>query len=389
MKKRYRQRLLNLIGDTYPCDVLIASHPYGPLVVPSSKNFSILEAILEIRRLYPSTKRVACCPDITHEEIVKNCEDPDVIIIWEYDHTLDTTHNKTTEFIRRITLQNLIDSRCLIFSGFLTSPWTIFQVSTHMIAPGACNAKRTLYDMAKNARALKHYACAQTLRQRLRGVLGACHRWVTPQTPMKATGFRGEFFPSEEGIDKSQAYLGLDSTHVMTKPSEADAITSLILSRTCKEVVITDCTANVGGNTLSFSKFFQKVQSVEIDPVYHKCLVHNVGLYKRSNVVCKLGDIVSLLPTLNQDIFFIDPPWGGTGYRMHQRINLYLSTRPLSEIIGKMLRRSRLVVVKAPLNWDLPGLFTKPPLYNMVGSGTIRFEIHNIRKFLLVFFFTT
>jgi len=86
------------------------------------------------------------------------------------------------------------------------------------------------------------------------------------------------------------------------------------------DAVVTDMTACVGGNVISFARRFRAVNAIEIDATRHAMLKHNVAVVaEHANVTFVQGDAVSLLlnPTaspLVQDVLFMDPPWCGPDY---------------------------------------------------------------------------
>ena len=79
------------------------------------------------------------------------------------------------------------------------------------------------------------------------------------------------FFPNQPGVDKTQLKIFDISMYSITMPKEAEIISMTIkdllkislINRNIKSdnIVVTDGTANVGGNTLSFSSHFKKVNS--------------------------------------------------------------------------------------------------------------------------------
>lgn len=384
--KKSLQRFLETL-DTQPPDVLIAAHPYGILCVAHSHRFSMREALMEIRRSTPRT--VACYPVIHSDEFLNPFETvPEVLICWDSAKPPppELVNMSGLCVIRHVPFKDFAKGM-LIFSGHLTSPWTLFSVPEHMGAKGALPARKTLVEMARNVHALKH-SDPQVLRQRLRAVETSVKSWFTPPTPKHPSGFRLGLFPQEAGVDRSKLLLGPDSVHIMTKPDEADLITRLVVQkcrsgRSVDTLTITDATANVGGNTLSFSRVFKKVNSIEIDPVNFQALIHNIQSYKRENVECIFGNCLDLLCRTQQHVVFIDPPWGGMGYRMHRHIQLTLSGRSLGEIVSKIVNFTELVVVKAPLNFDM-AMFLKQ-IAPLLENSIARVEALTMRSFLILF----
>lgn len=79
-----------------------------------------------------------------------------------------------------------------------------------------------------------------------------------------------------------------------------------------KLYTITDGSANMGGNTISFLMNKFSVNVVEIDKPTCKILENNVSLYK-FDIKYKVfyADYTIIYEKLKQDIVFLDPPWGG------------------------------------------------------------------------------
>jgi len=73
--------------------------------------------------------------------------------------------------------------------------------------------------------------------------------------------------------------------------------------------IITDGTACVGGNTISFGRSFRKVNAVEINE-------ERFGMLRKNCLVLRLdqkvklvnGDYSKIHQELNQDVVFLDPP---------------------------------------------------------------------------------
>jgi predicted RNA methylase len=142
-----------------------------------------------------------------------------------------------------------------------------------------------------------------------------------------------------------------------------------------KRPVITDGTANVGGNSISFHlNGFERVQSVEIDLPTCQMLKNNLEVYHcpTDGVLCQ--DYLSLYRTLEQDVVFLDPPWGGRNYLKTPQLDLFLSGVNLLDICTTLIKehRTRLLVLKLPINYTLQNLINHLP------SATIL--IHKINR---------
>jgi 16S rRNA G966 N2-methylase RsmD len=87
--------------------------------------------------------------------------------------------------------------------------------------------------------------------------------------------------------------------------------------------------------------------------------------YSCSNISFYNDNYLNLIHKLKQHIVFIDPPWGGKGYKDIKKIRLQLSDVDIEDVCLKILNlnsKPKMIVIKLPINYDL--LF----LYNKLGS---------------------
>lgn len=158
-------------------------------------------------------------------------------------------------------------------------------------------------------------------------------------------------FSSEPASVQQQLLLDDVAMYSVTECTAADEMTS-ILHALPGAHIITDGTACVGGNAMSFAKTFKHVNAIEINATRHAMLVHNVKLTNR-NIACYQGDCSVLLQTLVQDVIFLDPPWGGKGYAKEKTVRLRLNGVDVSEFVRKLKGRAKYVALKVPFNFDL------------------------------------
>jgi hypothetical protein len=121
-------------------------------------------------------------------------------------------------------------------------------------------------------------------------------------------------------------------------------------------IVVTDGTAGIGGNSIAFGMMFKKVNAIEIDDMQHNALINNVQVYNLNNVNCYLGNCLKIIPSLNQHIIFLDPPWGGKLYKKEKKLDLYLSGIPLVYIVNlwkKKCKNLEMIALKIPKNFSL------------------------------------
>ena len=186
------------------------------------------------------------------------------------------------------------------------------------------------------------------------------------------------YFPLERGVDRSKLEMTDISIYSITLPQEAELIsqTILYLYRTfftnCndnyKNLTITDATANVGGNTINFSKYFKRVNTIEIDPTTFDILKHNcVDVYKRRNISFYLGDCTKVIPKLKQDIIFFDPPWSGLMYKAYDKLDLSLGDLSMIDIIKEYYKKNnaKIYAYKCPANLNFDPFIKEFPLITM------------------------
>jgi predicted RNA methylase len=174
----------------------------------------------------------------------------------------------------------------------------------------------------------------------------------------------------------------------MSRRIDAETITGIIISHIYKlgynyeNLMITDATAGIGGNTFSFATFFKHVNSVEINERTFDMLTNNVTKYKYDNVNMINSDYVRIMYELRQDIVFIDPPWGGKNYKSFDSILLKLSDVNIEEICHNLLLRDNIVVLKLPLNYN----FAK--LYKKMCCENVKVFAHKLKKMFIVVIYT-
>ena len=149
----------------------------------------------------------------------------------------------------------------------------------------------------------------------------------------------------------------------ISKPDDANVITRLIKkelynNKITKNIIITDATAGVGGNTISFCDNFFKVNAIEINKIRFNYLKNNLIVYDYHNFDLFNTDMLSKIFELKQDIIFIDPPWGGKGYTKHKNLNLFINDKEISEISKEILDKNicSFLVLKLPYNYKLDKL---------------------------------
>lgn len=139
-------------------------------------------------------------------------------------------------------------------------------------------------------------------------------------------------------------------------------------------LIVTDATSCIGGNTWAFAKCFKRVNAVEINELHVDMLRHNMKelcLEKKINVYHQ--NYLDVSGILQQDVVFIDPPWGGVRYRSSPQVGLMDHDDEfvdLDVLLANIeLDPSTLVIVlKVPKNYSTYGLKREDFPYKRVVS---------------------
>lgn len=169
---------------------------------------------------------------------------------------------------------------------------------------------------------------------------------------------KSKIFPYTKNISK----LKYDDEGLwsITHPDDAKYISILIKQELEKNGItnninVLDATAGLGGNLISFAKFFNFVTGIEIDKKRFDMLVNNVSCYNITNVSLINNDCIEYLKNNDSNditVYFIDPPWGGPDYKKHDTIDVFLDKYNMYQII-KLIPKNKIVVLKVPYNYNL------------------------------------
>ena len=156
------------------------------------------------------------------------------------------------------------------------------------------------------------------------------------------------------------------------------------LARLNRKLVVTDACAGCGGNTMSFlcDGRFEVVRIVEIDRERLNVLKRNLKfltsvrmIQTEFELLCE--DYTRCMLSLEQDVVFLDPPWGGVKYHREMDLSLEIGGMKVAAIMDKLVGRGVLcVVLKAPKNFDLMKL--KDDLDHPEGLRGISFAKWNL-----------
>ena len=154
-----------------------------------------------------------------------------------------------------------------------------------------------------------------------------------------------------------------------------------------KKITITDATANVGSDTIALGLNFNHVNAIEMDDTNYYALKNNVESYRLTTVVrLYLGNALDILPTLKQDVIYIDAPWGGRDYKNLTSLKLYLGDYELSDIVNEYRKKCKMFVLKVPRNYDF--MYFKKNVKFSFDYDEVLFRRGKTLKFKFLFVYT-
>ena len=167
-----------------------------------------------------------------------------------------------------------------------------------------------------------------------------------------------------------QLKIDRESVHYISLREDAHKISCIIahhldsLEIEYDDAIITDATAGVGGDTLSFGLNFGHVHAIEIDELRYDYLVNNINVYNLKNITPYHDDCKDVINSIdNHHVVFMDPPWGGRSYKKHEKLKLTLGNKSIEDYCNtifdsnKTKHPPKLIVLKLPTNYDLVYLY--------------------------------
>ncbi len=145
---------------------------------------------------------------------------------------------------------------------------------------------------------------------------------------------------------------------------------ALELGRRAAGLRVVDVCCGSGGNSLGFARAGCQVTAIELDAARAADARHNAQLYGVADrVQIRVGDARAILPSIEADLAFIDPPWG----RDYDKQATRLSDLPLLAEILPLCERFTQAWIKLPASFatqDLPG-FAAEAIFG-AASGDLR-----------------
>jgi 16S rRNA G966 N2-methylase RsmD len=176
-----------------------------------------------------------------------------------------------------------------------------------------------------------------------------------------------------------------------------------------QKAIIADYTSGVGGNILSFCKFFKFVYAIELDEVRAEYLENNINIYGFNNikiiVECALKFNDNELLNTNPNIIFIDPPWGGSNYKNNETMTLNLGSMEIEKLVIDITQKfsdlyinivnlnpkekfntynNKFIILKLPKNYDIEYFYNYMKLNNNFINYNIMTYLYILNKMIII-----
>ena len=166
-----------------------------------------------------------------------------------------------------------------------------------------------------------------------------------------------------------------------TQNYQAYQIVNLLKKYISTDCSILDANAGMGGNSVYFCKIFNFVYCVDISDFCINYLEHNLKEFSNKFIIN--GNCLDIIKIIKCDTIFFDPPWGGSDYKYHKQIDLYLNNVNIISIINNLFYNKNLNVIslKAPKNFRIIKTNWHYSVYNIYKSDN-----KTIQFLLLIYF---
>lgn len=183
-----------------------------------------------------------------------------------------------------------------------------------------------------------------------------------------------------------------------------------------QKIILVDYTSGVGGNVLSFSKYFLYIHAIEISKERSEFLQSNIELYGYKNIqvhnTCaisfnntKINGNNSELMCINPNVVYIDPPWGGISYKNSDNLLLSLGEIPLEELVLNICKQfsdyykeiilnnpkekknnynNKFIILKLPKNYNIEHVYYYLKKNNNFDNFFINSYLYILNKMLIL-----
>ena len=158
-----------------------------------------------------------------------------------------------------------------------------------------------------------------------------------------------------------------------------------------KNLTITDGTSGVGGDIIRFAKHFNFVNAIEISATHSSIIENNIKQYEYNNTNVINSDYTKVYNNIEQDIIYLDSPWGGGDYVKDSKINLVMfgSSLTFNEFVKNILLKNPdiILIIKCPINFSIIDISETILNSEQNILNSKKMKIVGVKNFLLVCFF--
>ncbi len=128
--------------------------------------------------------------------------------------------------------------------------------------------------------------------------------------------------------------------------------------------VVADAFCGAGGSAIGFARTGKTVIAIDNSRERLRMAEQNATLYDvEGNIEFVCGDCRDILPSLNPDSVFLDPPWGGTDYNKSEKFSLSDFDPDGRELLDLSFSLTPSVVLRLPKNFAMDELDKLRRLY--------------------------
>ena len=121
-----------------------------------------------------------------------------------------------------------------------------------------------------------------------------------------------------------------------------------------KDMIVTDCFASAGGDTINFGLICKYINSIELDRTRYYYLLNNIAVYQiQDKVTCYNNDFTKIIDELEQDIIYLDPPFGGPDYYKEKDLKITINGKDIMKYIEDYISRCKYLIAKLPFNYKI------------------------------------
>ena len=126
------------------------------------------------------------------------------------------------------------------------------------------------------------------------------------------------------------------------------------------DITITDGTANIGTDSINLATLYKKINAVELSPINYKALKNNISVFGLEKKILSYNQDINIqINDLEQNIIYIDAPWGGPEYKHSDKIKLYLGNVEIVDFYLKNRNKAETFIFKVPYNYNFSNLYNK------------------------------